>query len=244
MRLFFHLFVRFLRFESSYWEVFLENRCSKSSSPEVFLWKGLLKIHSKFTGEQQLWSLKIDNLNQILGRYLWRRSYFVKLQALLKNEFLQNTCFKEHLWWAAYEDFLYPTFYNSIHVKVIQSLNYCPHYLMFRSMKNWNISLIVEYMKILGKSTCFAVDIQVVWKESSDAFVGMSLLLTYGCWLGLTERLIMPKQVALVHPLIDFPKVEVECDISFRALLDSLDASSTPCSRSYFNFKSSLARFK
>ena len=45
---------------------------------------------------------------------------------------------------------------------------------MFRLMKNWNISLIVEYMKILGKSTCFAIDIQVVWKESSDAFVGRS----------------------------------------------------------------------
>ena len=146
-------------------------------------------------------NLEIDNLNQILGRYLWRRSYFVKLQALLKNELLLNTCFKEHLWWAAYEDFLYHTFYNSIRVKIIQSLSCCPHYMMFRLMKNWNISLIVEYMKILGKSTCFAVDIQVVWNESSDAFVGRSLLLTYGCWLGLTERLIMPKQVALVHPL-------------------------------------------
>ena len=93
-------------------------------------------------------NLEIDNLNQILGRYLWRRSYFVKLQALLKNELLLNTCFKEHLWWAAYEDFLYHPFYNSIRVKIIQSLSYCPHYMMFRLMKNWNISLIVEYMKI------------------------------------------------------------------------------------------------
>ena len=146
-------------------------------------------------------NLKIDNLNQSLERYLWRCSYLVKLQALLKNELLLNTYFKEHLWWAAYEDFLYQTFYISIHVKIIKSLNYCPHYLMFHLMKNWNISLIVEYMKILGKSTCFAVDIQVMWKESSDAFVGRSLLLTYGCWLGLTERLIMQKQVGLVHHL-------------------------------------------
>ena len=72
---------------------------------------------------------------------------------------------------------------------------------MFHLMKNWNIYLIVEYMKILGKSACFAFDIQVVWNESSDAFVGKSLLLTYGCWLGLIERLIMQNQVALVHPL-------------------------------------------
>ena len=226
--------------------MFLENRCSRSSSPEVFLWQGVLKIPSKFTGEDPVKSdfnkvsmqlieitlhyrcspvfslhifrtrfhrntpgrlllvlpnLKIANLNQILERYLWRRSYFVKLQALLKNELLLNTYFKEHLWWTAHEDFLYHTFYISIHVKIIQSLNYCPHYLMFRLMKNWNISLIVEYMEILRKSTSFAVDIQVVWKESSDAFLSRSLLLTYGCWLGFTERLIMQKQVALVHHL-------------------------------------------
>ena len=55
-------------------------------------------------------NLKIDNLNQILERYLWRRSYFVKLQALLKNELLLNIYLKEHLWWAAHEDFLYHTF--------------------------------------------------------------------------------------------------------------------------------------
>ena len=72
---------------------------------------------------------------------------------------------------------------------------------MFRLMKNWNIYLMMEYMKILEKSTCFAVDIQVVWKESSDAFLGRSLLLTYGCWLDLTERLLMQRHVALVHPL-------------------------------------------
>ena len=145
-------------------------------------------------------NLKIDNLNHILERYLWRGSYLVnqilerylrrgsylvKLQALLKNDLLLKTYFKEHVWSAVYEDCLYYTFYISIHVKIIQSLNYCPHYLMFRSMKNWNISLIVEYMKILGKSTCFAVDIQEVGKENSDAFAGRSLLLTYGCWLGL-----------------------------------------------------------
>ena len=225
MRSFFHLFVRFFRFKKSHWEVFLENRCSRSSSPEVFLWKGVLKIRSKFMGEHPWWSvisirllcffieitlhygcspvswlhifrthfhrkipeglllvlpnLKRDNLNQILEWYLWRGLYLVKLQAL-KNELLLNTYFKEHLWWAVYEDFLYYAFYISIHVKIIQSLNYCPHHLMFRSMKNWNISLIVEYMKILRKSTCFAADNQEVWKETSDALAGRSLLLAIG----------------------------------------------------------------
>ena len=168
-------------------------------------WLDIFRTHFHRNTPGQLFlvlpNLKIDNLNQILERYLWRRSYLVKLQALLQNELLLNTYFKEHLWWAAYEDFLYRTFYISIHVKIIQSLNYFPHYLMFCLIKNWNISLIEEYLKILGNSTCFAVDVQKVWKESSDAFVGKSLLLTYGCWLGLIERLIMQKQVALVHPL-------------------------------------------
>ena len=155
-------------------EITLHYRCSPAS------WLHIFRTHfHRNTPERLLLVLpnhKIDNLNQILERYLWRDSYLVKLQALLKNELLLNTCFKEHLWWAVYEDFLYYTFYISIHVKLIQSFNYCPHYLMFRSMKNWNISLIVEHMKILGKSTCFAVYMRCERKTLMPLRVGIC------CW--------------------------------------------------------------
>ena len=140
-------------------EITLQYRCSPTSWLHIFR----THFHRNTPGRLLLVLLnhKIDNLNQILERCLWKGSYLVKLQALLKNELLLNTCFKEHLWWAVYEDILYYTFYIGIHVKVIQSLNYCP--LTTWCSAQWRIEVYPwswNIWRFLGKAhvllfTCF-----------------------------------------------------------------------------------------
>ena len=109
---------------------------------------------------------------------------------------------------------------------ILKSLNYGPCYLMFHSMKNWNISCIAEYVKILWKITfcCWYPGGVTLWCLCRwEEFAAGTWLLNRFAW-ALDKTLA---HSASLSPM-DFPKVEMKFDISFRSLLGLFLAFSNP----------------
>ena len=65
----------------------------RSSCPEVFCKKGLLRNVTKFTGKHLCQSLFFNKVT-LLKKRLWRRWFPVKFAKFLRPPF-----FTEHLWW-------------------------------------------------------------------------------------------------------------------------------------------------
>ena len=75
----------------------------RSSSPEVFYKKGVLRNFAKLTGKhlcQSLFFNKVAGLRPatLLKRRLWHRCFLVNFL-----KFLRTTFFIEHLWWQLLE---------------------------------------------------------------------------------------------------------------------------------------------
>ena len=73
--------------------------CSRSSRPEVFCIKGILRNFAKFTGKHLCQSLFFNNVSglrpaTLLTKRLWHRCFPVNFVKLLRTPIL-----KEHLWW-------------------------------------------------------------------------------------------------------------------------------------------------
>ena len=68
-------------FLRTYVLIWLQITKTRSSRPEVFCKKGVLRNFAKFT-----------------GKHLWQSLFFNKVAGLF-GEFLGTPCFTEHLWW-------------------------------------------------------------------------------------------------------------------------------------------------
>ena len=72
--------------------VWLNGQKFRSSRPEVFLGKGVLKIYSKFTGEHQRWSaISIKLQSNFIKIALWHGCSPVNLLHVFRTPFPKNT---------------------------------------------------------------------------------------------------------------------------------------------------------
>ena len=77
----------------------------KSSPPEVFFYKGILRNFAKFSGKHLCLGLSFDKIPglrpaTLLKERLWHRCFLVNFEKFLRTPFLQNTsggCFCSRL---------------------------------------------------------------------------------------------------------------------------------------------------
>ena len=72
----------------------LNNKTNRSSLPEVLLGKGVLKIHSKFTGEHPCWSaISNEVAKPLYWNHISAWVFSCKFAAYFRTCFPKNTCF-------------------------------------------------------------------------------------------------------------------------------------------------------